>query len=83
MRVTGSSGNPSVLRGDLYSGFAGFLIYDSRNCVQMIYKGIKESVPTEFGVDFFFLSQCHCLILYQFERSQKMPFQLMSTRVAI
>ena len=29
VRVTGSSDDPSILRGDLYSGFTGFLIYDS------------------------------------------------------
>ena len=29
VHVTGSSIDPSILRGDLYSGFAGFLIYDS------------------------------------------------------
>ena len=29
VRVTRSSGNPSILRGDLYSGFNSFLIYDS------------------------------------------------------
>ena len=29
VRVTGESGNPSALRGDSWSGFTGFLIYDS------------------------------------------------------
>ena len=29
VRVTGDSANPTVLRGDRYSGFTGFLIYDS------------------------------------------------------
>ena len=29
VRVTGSSANPTSLRGGLQSGFAGFLLYDS------------------------------------------------------
>ena len=29
VRVTGNSDDPSALRGDTHSGFAGFLIYDS------------------------------------------------------
>ena len=29
VRVTGTSAYPSVLRGDSYSGFTGFLIYDN------------------------------------------------------
>ena len=29
VRVTGDSADPSALRGDSFSGFTGFLIYDS------------------------------------------------------
>ena len=29
VRVTGDSADPSALRGDSWSGFTGFLIYDS------------------------------------------------------
>ena len=75
VQVTGSSGNPSVLRGDLYLGFNGFLIYD---CVQMTHKGIKESVSIEFGVDFF-LSKCRCLVIYYFDPCERGFTGLMPT----